>query len=143
MAADHWSWGILIYEMLIGYTPFYAEGIDQITLFRYVVSGAFRFPDGGMISEQAEDLIKRILVGDPNKRLGSLAGGLKDIYAHSWFNDMDFAALRRKEVQAPWSPEIKDPLDTSSFEKWDHLEDKTFAKYPMISPSDNKIFESF
>jgi serine/threonine protein kinase len=143
MAADHWSWGVLIYEMIAGYTPFYAEGIDQITLFRFIVKGTFRFPHKGTMSVQVEDLIKRLLVADPRKRLGSLAGGLQEIYAHSWYTGMDFAALRRKEVEAPWTPEIKDPLDTSKFENWEHLEVKTADDFPRISPKNQKIFERF
>jgi serine/threonine protein kinase len=129
--------------MIAGYTPFYAEGTDQITLFRFVVKGAFRFPDKGTMSVPVEDLIKRLLIGDPRKRLGSLAGGLQEIYAHSWFTGMDFAALRRKEVEAPWTPEIKDPLDKSKFEEWGHLKEKTAHDFPLVSPNAQKIFESF
>jgi serine/threonine protein kinase len=141
--ADHWSWGILIFEMIAGYIPFYADGIDQITLFRFIVKGSFLFPGEGIMSKEVKDLIKRILVTDPRKRLGSLAGGLDDIYTHSWFTGVDFAALRRKEVEAPWKPEIKDPLDKSKFENWSHLKEKCKEDYPDITPKAQKIFESF
>ena len=88
--ADHWSLGILIFEMIAGYTPFYEEGMDQITLFRAIVRGSFEFPKSGSMSAEAEDLIMRLLVVDPSQRLGSLASGLKDIYCQSWFRDMNF-----------------------------------------------------
>ena len=141
--ADHWSLGILIFEMIAGYTPFYEEGMDQITLFRAIVRGSFEFPKSGSMSAEAEDLIMRLLVVDPSQRLGSLASGLKDIYRQSWFSDMNFDRLKRKEIRAPWVPKISDPLDTANFENWDHLPDKDKALYPLISAEEDKLFSVF
>jgi serine/threonine protein kinase len=111
--------------MIAGNTPFYEEGMDQITLFRAIVRGSFEFPKSGSMSAEADDSIMRLLVVDPSQRLGSLASGLKDIYRQSWFRDMNFDRLKRKEIRAPWVPKISDPLDTANFENWDHLPDKT------------------
>ena len=141
--ADHWSFAVLIYEMLAGYTPFYAEGIDQITLFRHIVKGEFRFPPAGIMSDDVENLIGRFLVSDPSKRLGSLARGIEEIYSHEWFCDWDLAALRRREVPAPWVPEINDPLDKSNFDNWDHLADKTLGHEPILTQAEQKVFENF
>jgi serine/threonine protein kinase len=141
--ADHWSFAILIFEMIGGYTPFYTDGMDQISLFRYIVKGGFQFPAAGVMSPEVEDLIRRFLVVEPAKRLGSLALGIEEIYHHIWFSEYDFAELRRKEVAAPWVPTIKDPLDKSNFESWDHLADKTLSNDPPISSSNQNIFENF
>ena len=141
--ADHWSYAVLIYEMIAGYTPFYSEGMDQITLFRCICKGEYRFPPAGVMSMEVEDLLQRFLVLDPAKRLGSLARGINEIYAHTWYTDIDFAELRQKEIPAPWVPDIKDPLDKSNFENWDHLEDKTLRNDPPLSDRHQKIFEGF
>jgi serine/threonine protein kinase len=141
--ADHWSLGVLIFEMIAGYTPFYKEGMDQITLFRAIVRGSFAFPKSGVMSTEAEDLILRLLVVDPSQRLGSLARGQKDIYRQSWFSNMNFDRLKRKEIRAPWVPKIKDPLDTANFENWDHLADKNKANDPPISARENALFDVF
>ena len=141
-AADHWSWGILTYEMIAGYTPFYEKGIDQITLYRFIVRGEFCFPDK-FFSSEAQLLIRKVLVGDPRKRLGSLAGGLKDLYSDPWFSSIDFAALRRKEIAAPWIPDIKDPLDMSQFDNWDHVKIKTKNDYPKLPPKLQAFFQDF
>ena len=141
--ADHWSLAVLIFEMITGNTPFYKEGMDQISLFRGIVKGRYKFPKAGVMTEAAEDLCARILVTDPSRRMGSLAGGAKDIFRSGWFDDIDFEALKRKDVEAPWIPKIKDPLDTQNFENWDHLDDKTKSKDPPISRKDDAIFTTF
>ena len=92
---------------------------------------------------EIEDLLQRFFVLDPAKRLGSLARGINEIYAHLWFSQIDFAELRHKEVKAPWVPDISDPLDKSNFENWDHLEDKTLKKDPPLSKDQQRIFQTF
>jgi protein kinase A len=142
-AADHWSLGILMYEMIAGYTPFYAPGIDQITLYRFVVKGEFSFPGKGVFSSKAQAIIRKILVGDPRKRLGSLAGGLSDLFDHPWFSTIDFAALRRKEIEAPFAPTINDPLDMSQFDNWDHVKIKNKDDYPKLNSKGQAMFNDF
>ena len=141
--ADHWSYGCLVYEMIAGATPFYKEGMDQIQLFRTICKGKYSFPPAGVMSMEVEDLLQRFFILDPAKRLGSLARGINEIYAHSWYADIDFAELRQKEVAAPWVPNIKDPLDTTNFESWDHLEDKQKKTDPPITEEQQRIFQSF
>ena len=143
--ADHWSLGVMIYEMLCGLTPFYKDGMDQIALFRAIVKGDFKFPRGKRVNftDQSKDLIQRLLVVSPTQRLGSLAKGEKDIYRVSWFQDINFEKLKRKEIPAPWIPQVKDPLDTSNFENWDHLDDKRKSKDPPIAKKDDDIFKDF
>jgi protein kinase A len=141
--ADHWSYAVLIFEMIAGYTPFYTEGMDQIALFRSICKGAYQFPPAGVMSMEVEDLLQRLYVIDPGKRLGSLARSINEIYAHTWYAEIDFAELRHKMIEAPWVPEINDPLDKSNFENWDHLEDKTLKNDPPISPAHKMIFEGF
>jgi serine/threonine protein kinase len=145
MGADHWSLACMIFEMICGATPFYKDGMDQLSLFRAVVKGQFKFPKSRkeIFSEKSKDLITRMLVVDPHRRLGSLAGGEKDIFRAAWFEEINFDKLKRKELKAPWVPKIKDPLDTSNFENWDHLDDKAKAKDPPISAKDEEIFKDF
>jgi protein kinase A len=141
--ADHWSYAVMLYEMIAGRTPFYIEGMDQITLFRNICEGEYQFPPAGVMTMESEDLLQRFFVLDPAKRLGSLARGLNEIYAHTWYADIDFTALRNRELPVPWLPEIKDPLDKSNFEDWGHLEDKTLMKGPTLSEVEQKVFEGF
>lgn len=140
-ATDHWSLGILIYEMITGENPFFFEGMDQMSLFQSIVEEDFDPPAGA--SPEASDLVSKLLIKDPAVRLGSLANGERDILRHVWFDELDLHAMRRREVPAPWVPEIKDPLDTSCFDDWSHLEDKTSTRYGSLSPKDAALFEGF
>jgi serine/threonine protein kinase len=141
--ADHWSLACMIYEMMCGTTPFYRDGMDQISLFRAVVKGKFQFPKSRSYSEEWMDLIRGMLEVVPNRRLGSLAGGSQDLYRAPWFSSIQFSKLKSKAIPAPWVPKIKDPLDCSNFENWDHLQDKGKMKDPPISKKDEAIFLDF
>lgn len=141
--ADNWSLGCMIFEMISGYTPFYKDGMDQISLFRAIVKGNFKYPRRSGFSDDSKDIINGLLVADPTQRLGSLARGEKDIYRSKWFKEVNFDKLKQKAVTAPWIPKIKDPLDTSNFEDWNHLDDKEKAKDPAISKKDDDIFKNF
>jgi protein kinase A len=141
--ADHWSFAVMLYEMITGVTPFYEEGMDQMALFKAIVKGAYKFPANVRMGSDVKHLLEAIIVTDPSRRLGSLAEGSKGIFLATWFNEMDFHKLRRKEIKAPWKPKIKDPLDGSNFEDWSHLKDKDKDEFPPLSAQEQKIFETF
>jgi serine/threonine protein kinase len=143
--ADHWSYGILIYEMLYGTNPFYKHGMDQMDLFRCIVKARYVKPTSDTVSEEANTIIKELLTRDPTQRLGNLADGEDGILFHPWFvnYNMDMDQLRKKKYTAPIIPNIKDPLDCSNFENWDHLEDKTKKVFPPLSREEKQLFVNF
>jgi len=55
----------------------------------------------------AKNLMEAMIITDPSRRLGSLAEGSKGIFRTTWFDDIDFAKLRRKEIKAPFTPKIR------------------------------------
>ena len=140
-SADHWSLGILIYEMLTGDTPFYKRGMEQMDLFRAIVKCRYTVPAN--LSPTANAIISSFVTKDPAKRLGNLAGGEDDVAQHPWFAAVNFDELRQKTIKAPKIPNIKDPLDSSNFEDWSHLDDKTKMKFPKLSKEQLKVFENF
>jgi serine/threonine protein kinase len=102
-SVDHWALGVLIYEMVAGENPFFYDGMDQLVLFQSIVQErCFDLPED--VSKEAEDLIFALLEKDPTQRLGSLAGGGKDIIKKDWFKPLDLAKLRQKKVEAPFKP---------------------------------------
>ena len=139
--ADHWSLGVLIYELISGDTPFYDEGMDQMDLFRAIVKGEYYLPRN--FSESVGKIVDGFLTKNPTQRLGSLANREDDIFAHEWFAKVNWERLRHKQVKAPNVPKIKNPLDASNFDDWSHLEDKTTTKYPALKPNEDKLFEPF
>jgi protein kinase A len=141
--ADHWALGIIIFEMIEGTTPFYDDGMNQIKLFRCICEGNVAFAATIDTSPEVKDLIQKLLVVDPAQRIGSLANGINEIYTHSWFTGINFGKLRQKRVDAPWLPQVKNELDATHFESWDHLEDKSTSNALPISEEEQRIFESF
>ena len=76
-------------------------------------------------SEDAADLISRLLVNDPNRRLGMQRKGIRDLKEHSWFKDIDFIKLARKKLTPPYKPQIAENIDTSYFDRYDDAEDSS------------------
>ncbi|XVE97714.1 hypothetical protein REPUB_Repub03eG0042700 [Reevesia pubescens] len=117
MECDWWSLGAIMYEMLIGYPPFYSD--DPITTCRKIVHwrNHLRFPEDSRLSNEAKDLICRLLC-DVEHRLGT--GGAHQIKAHPWFKDVVWDKLY--EMEAAFKPEVNGELDTQNFMKFDELD---------------------
>eukprot|EP00584_Thalassiosira_punctigera_P005060 CAMPEP_0172533546 /NCGR_PEP_ID=MMETSP1067-20121228/6205_1 /TAXON_ID=265564 ORGANISM="Thalassiosira punctigera, Strain Tpunct2005C2" /NCGR_SAMPLE_ID=MMETSP1067 /ASSEMBLY_ACC=CAM_ASM_000444 /LENGTH=839 /DNA_ID=CAMNT_0013318197 /DNA_START=162 /DNA_END=2681 /DNA_ORIENTATION=+ len=142
--ADHWSWGVLIYEMIVGMTPFYDGVVDQMGLFKNIVKCRMEFPEGDFMSNASKDLIKSMLTVNPNDRLGSFANADKDIKSHRFFNGIDWEKLREKDIKVPFKPNVSDPLDGSNFDDYSKLEAKAKnEKMQRLTATEEKLFVKF
>jgi protein kinase A len=119
-AVDYWSFGVLVYEMLVGRSPFYFYGTDQVSLFKRIVMVKYSCPS--TVNDDAKDLIKKLLTRRQSARLGNLSRGYLDVKEHPWFASMDFKKLNKYKLKAPWVPSIKNPLDSSHFEDFSREE---------------------
>jgi polo-like kinase 1 len=63
---DIWSLGVIIYTLIIGKPPF--ETSDVKTTYKRIRMNAYNFPENVAISDDAKDLITKILNNDPTKR---------------------------------------------------------------------------
>jgi len=140
---DYWAFGVLIYEMLVGRSPFYSYGTDQVSLFKRIVQVKYAFPPGGMVTEPAQDLIQRLIVRRQANRFGCLARKDMDVRDHYWFNVIDVDKLLRKKIPAPWVPKIKDALDASHFDSYRHVENEPPSNKPNITEQQQQLFEKF
>merc|ERR1712194_1001644 len=77
-AVDWWALGILIFEMLAGYPPFFDE--NPFGIYQKILTGRIDFPRH--FDVKAKDLIKRLLTHDRAKRFGCLKNGADDIKKH-------------------------------------------------------------
>jgi CRP-like cAMP-binding protein len=112
---DYWALGILIYEMVVGHSPFAGSSqVDQMQICRNIVKEKVEFP--GWVSSSCRDFILKLLERDLTKRLGLTHGGARAIRSHAWFAKLDWDAMLQKKVTAPYRPKLADPLDASKFE---------------------------
>ncbi|KAI5076604.1 hypothetical protein GOP47_0008669 [Adiantum capillus-veneris] len=117
-AVDWWAFGVLIYEMISGYAPFYDN--DPMGTYQKILAGKLVFPPH--FSRSAKDLIRKLLTADLSKRLGCLKGGADDIKNHSWFANVDWDNVLKKRESPPIRPKVAGPDDTSNFEDYSSLE---------------------
>jgi serine/threonine protein kinase len=112
-AVDWWSLGALLFEMLTGWPPFYSA--DRKELFEQIRHSELDLGDTQHLSEAARDILRRLLHKDPRQRLGCSAADSADIKAHPFFAGVDWGALLRREIPAPWRPAVTGPADTQFF----------------------------
>ncbi|XP_021861318.2 serine/threonine-protein kinase D6PKL2 [Spinacia oleracea] len=101
-AVDWWTFGIFLYELLFGRTPFKGSG-NRATLFN-VVGQPLRFPESPSVSFAGRDLIKGLLVKEPQHRL-AYKRGATEIKQHPFFEGVNWALIR-----CATPPEIPKPV---------------------------------
>jgi len=94
---DWWTLGILIYEMLASFPPFFDD--EPMMTYRKIIQGKFKFPR--YLSAQAKDLISKLLKPKATKRYGVIKGGANVIRQHSWYKDFSWAALKELSLKPP------------------------------------------
>ncbi|KAK9811663.1 hypothetical protein WJX72_007923 [[Myrmecia] bisecta] len=114
MECDWWSVGAIMFEMMVGYPPFYSD--DPMTTCRKIVNWrtCLRFPEEVRLPTAAKNLIERLLC-DVDDRLGT--HGVQDIKNHAFFRGMDWDNLYRS--RSPFVPIVEHELDTQNFEHFD------------------------
>lgn len=120
---DWWTLGILMYEMLASYPPFYEE--DTMKTYGKIVQGKVSFPD--TFSREAVDLIKGLLHPRVTKRLGVVRGGATTIKRHPWFRGFDWEAYEQRSMKAPIKINVKSTEDLSNFDEYH--DEVTIPKY--------------
>lgn len=89
-----------MYEMLFGYSPFKArDNNPNNNIIRNIKQCRFSFPDDIRISEEAKDLIRRLLTLRPEQRLG--ANGSIEIMQHPFFKGVNWDDILLKKIEAP------------------------------------------
>ncbi|RKP19617.1 kinase-like protein [Rozella allomycis CSF55] len=111
-AVDWWSFGVLLYEMILGMAPFHGDSEDDI--FDSILHEEVLYPIN--MDKNSVSIIQRLLTKEPKNRLGYSKKDAEELKSHPFFNDIDWKALYQKKVTPPFIPEISSKTDISNFD---------------------------
>ena len=122
-AVDWWSLGCVMFEMLSGRLPFPIK--RGIKLNPKIYNRPVDFPK--TMTNEAKDLIQKLLVVDPNKRLGEGPNGSQNIKNHPFFKGINWEDAYNRKIRPPFIPKLKNDTDLKYF-------DEMFTDEPIDGP---------
>ncbi|XP_011258549.1 serine/threonine-protein kinase N isoform X3 [Camponotus floridanus] len=126
-AVDWWGLGVLIFEMLVGESPF--PGDDEEEVFDSIVNDEVRYPR--FLSLEAIAIMRRLLRKNPDRRLGSSERDAEDVKKQAFFRHIAWDDLLLRRVKPPFVPVIHSVEDVSNFD-----EEFTSEKPHLTPPKD-------
>lgn len=89
---DSWSFGVMLYIMITGQPPFLGE--NDAAIFTKILKGNFDMKKGvwSSVSAACKDLIKKLLVKDPSKRLS-----MSEVINHKWISPLEQNLLKESQ----------------------------------------------
>merc|ERR1719150_1038751 len=132
-AVDWWGLGVLIFEMLVGESPF--PGDDEEEVFDSIVNDEVRYPR--FLSLEAIAIMRRLLRKNPERRLGASERDAEDVKKQAFFRNVNWEDLLMRRVPPPFVPTITGFEDVSNFD-----EEFTSEKPILTPPKDNRTLNT-
>ena len=120
---DWWSLGVIMFEMMIGYPPFFSESSTETCKKILDWKNSLNIRPEANISKEAEDILRKLISGQET-RLGT--NGADEIKNHPFFKGIDWNHIKETLIP-PFIPELKNNYDTKYFDEFE--EDEPF--YPI------------
>lgn len=137
-AADWWSYGVLMFEMLTGSLPF--QGANRKETMAMILKAKLGMPQ--FLSPEAQSLLRVLFKRNPANRLGADPTGTDSLKKHPFFASIDWDKLYKREVQPPFKP-VLHRSDTFYFDQ--QFTSRPAFDSPSIPPSAtaHEIFRGF
>ncbi|XP_045470387.1 cGMP-dependent protein kinase, isozyme 1-like [Harmonia axyridis] len=110
-AVDLWAFGVLIFELLKGSSPFSDKYNNTTTIYRNIQRGFSKVKIPSFFSVDVISILINLLRHNPEERLGYQVGGTGVIQTHSWFSGFDWEGLRQLKMVSPIRPKLSSNLD--------------------------------
>ncbi|ERE79093.1 serine/threonine-protein kinase N1 [Cricetulus griseus] len=123
-AVDWWGLGVLLYEMLVGESPF--PGDDEEEVFDSIVNDEVRYPR--FLSAEAIGIMRRLLRRNPERRLGSTERDAEDVKKQPFFRTLGWDVLLARRLPPPFVPTLSGRTDVSNFDE------EFTGELPTLSP---------
>ncbi|XP_022916524.1 serine/threonine-protein kinase N isoform X3 [Onthophagus taurus] len=141
-AVDWWGLGVLIFEMLVGESPF--PGDDEEEVFDSIVNEEVRYPR--FLSLESIAIMRRLLRKNPERRLGSSERDAEDVKKQAFFRNINWEDLLHRKVKPPFVPTVRCLEDVSNFDE-EFTSEKpqlTPPKEPRpLTDQDQNLFKDF
>ncbi|KAL5013166.1 hypothetical protein ScPMuIL_007436 [Solemya velum] len=131
-SVDWWSYGVLLYEMLIGQSPFHGD--DEDDLFHSILNDTPHYPR--WLPKEAASILSLLFERGPRERLGMPDCPAGPIRSQPFFRNIDWERLEARRLDPPFKPKIKSDSDISNFDT-----DFTMEKV-QLTPPDPEIMKT-
>jgi len=131
-AVDWWGLGVLIFEMLVGESPF--PGDDEEEVFDSIVNDEVRYPR--FLSLEAIAIMRRLLRKNPERRLGASERDAEDVKKQAFFRNVNWNDLLLRKVKPPFVPTVRDLEDVTNFD-----EEFTGEEAVLTPPKDRRTLK--
>jgi len=128
-AVDWWGLGVLIFEMLVGESPF--PGDDEEEVFDSIVNDEVRYPR--FLSLESIAIMRRLLRKNPERRLGSSERDAEDVKKQAFFRNVFWEDLLMRRIKPPFVPTVNGMEDVSNFD-----EEFTSEKAVLTPPKESR-----
>ena len=157
-AADLWSLGAVIYDMLVGQPPFHVEvaaggsckerktrhGCGRSNTNRSatkynILHCNYKFPAG--ISCKSQSLVNELLQLDVEHRLGGYEADFDLIRGHEFFQGIDWSLGGLRQIRPPFVPNLQSPTDVSHFDE-EHTVDSKDTGVTIVASFSRPLYNA-
>ncbi|KAK6994968.1 protein kinase C delta type, partial [Biomphalaria glabrata] len=140
-SVDWWSFGVLVYEMLIGQSPFHGD--DEDDLFHSILHDTPRYPHA--TPKEAVNMLTLLFDRNPPDRLGMPTCPAGPINSQPFFRNIDWEKLEARQIPPPFKPKVKNASDSSNFDS-DFTTEKVGLTPPdptLLKTMNQNVFKHF